>query len=114
MYELLFIIKRYDTKFRVVSDLFDKDDVGANIGKEELMEYCNVIAAIKIESIYIGSGKISLQVKVSEALVEIREREVGDFLRPVAIEAYTEIGQVVSGERTGNKEMDPNQMVATN
>ena len=87
--------KRYDTKFRVVSDLFDKDDVGANIGKKELMEYCNVIAAIKIESIYIGSGKISLQVKVSEALVEIREREVGGFLRPVAIEAYTEIGQVV-------------------
>ena len=87
--------KRYDTKFRVVSDLLDRNDVGVDIGKEELMEYCNVIAAIKIESIYIGGGKISLQVKVSEALVKIRERYVGSFLRPVAIEAYTEIGQVV-------------------
>ena len=38
--------KRYDTKFRVVSDLLDRNDVGVDIGKEELMEYCNVIASI--------------------------------------------------------------------
>ena len=86
--------KRYDTKFRVVSDLLDRSDVGVDIGKEELIEHCNVIAVIKIESIYIGGGKISLQVRVSEALVKIQRREVGNFLRPVAIEAHTEVAKL--------------------
>ena len=58
------------------------------------MDYCNVIAVIKIESIYVGGGKISLQVKLSEALVEIQRRGVGNFLRPVAIEAHTEIAKL--------------------
>ena len=87
--------KRYDTKLREVSDLLDQSAVGVGIGKEELMEYCDVIAVIKIESIYIGGGKFSLQVKVSEALVKIQRSEIGSFLRPVAIEAHTEIAQVV-------------------
>ena len=86
--------KRYDTKFRAVSDLLGQNDAGVDIGKEELMDYCNVIAVIKIESIYVGGGKISLQVKVSEALVEIQRRGVGNFLRPVAIEAHTEIAKL--------------------
>ena len=110
--------KRYDTKFRVVSNLLDQDDVGVDINKEEHcnvehcnviavikidsiyvgggnIEHCNVIAVIKIDSIYVGGGNISLQVKVSEALVEIQKSKVGSFLRPVSIKAHTEIAKMI-------------------
>ena len=85
--------KRYDTRFRMVCDLLDEGDAGVVIDKEELVEYYNVIAVIKIESIYIGGGKVSLQVKVSEALVEEEYLE-GSFLRPVAIKAHTEVARL--------------------
>ena len=78
--------KRFDTKFRLVKDLQDYDEFGVDITKEELMEYCNVIAVIKIDSIYICGENISLQVKVVEALVE-KQESLPSFLRPVVIEA---------------------------
>ena len=79
----------------MVSNLLDQDDVGVDINKEELIEHCNVIAVIKIDSIYVGGGNISLQVKVSEALVEIQKSKVGSFLRPVSIKAHTEIAKMI-------------------
>ena len=86
--------KRYDTKFREVKDLQDQEDAGVVITKEELVENCNVIAVIKIESIYICGENISLQVKVCEALVE-KQEELPSFLRPVAIKANTEVAKFV-------------------
>ena len=81
--------KRFDTKFREVKDLQDNDETGVVITKEELIENCNVIAVIKIDSIYICGENVSLQVKVYEALVEEQE-ELPSFLRPVAIKAHTQ------------------------
>ena len=81
--------KRFDTKFREVKDLQNEQDARVVITKEELIENCNVIAVIKIESIYICGENVSLQVKVYEALVE-KQEELPSFLRPVAIKAHTQ------------------------
>ena len=81
--------KRFDTKFREVKDLQDNNETGVIITKEELIENCNVIAVIKIDSIYICGENVSLQVKVCEALVE-KQEELPSFLRPVAIKAHTQ------------------------
>ena len=85
--------KRHDTKFREVKDLKDNDEAGVVITKEELIESCNVIAVIKIELIYIGGENISLQVKVSEALVE-KQEELPSLLRPVTIKANTQVAKL--------------------
>ena len=80
--------KRYDTKFRMVRDLYGKG-TGVAITKEELIDNYNVIAAIRIDSIYIGNENISIQVKVYEALVEELE-ELPSLLRPVTVKAHTQ------------------------
>ena len=85
--------KRHDTKFREVKDLKDNDEAGVVITKEELIESCNVIAVIKIELIYIADENISLQVKVSEALVE-KQEELPSLLRPVTIKANTQVAKL--------------------
>ena len=87
--------KRFETKFRLAKDLKDQEDAGVVITKEELIEHCNVIAVIKIESIYICGENIALQVKVCEALVEKQEELLPSFLRPVTIKANTEVAKFV-------------------
>ena len=81
--------KRYETKFRMVKDLQSILDEGVTTTKEELIDNYNVIAVIKIDSIYICGENVYLQVKVVEALVEERG-ELPSFLRPVAIKAHTQ------------------------
>ena len=81
--------KRFDTKFRMVKDLRNNLDEGVVIKKEELIENYNVIAVIKIDSIYICGENVYLQVKVYEALVEEQE-ELPSLLRPVAINDHTQ------------------------
>lgn len=73
--------KTFDTKFRKVKDFHDKDDVGVVVTKEEIVENCNVIAVIKVDSIYICQRNVSLQVRVVEVLVEEQEG-LPSFLRP--------------------------------
>ena len=80
--------KRFNTKFRMVRDLKNNLDEGVPITKEKLVDNYNVIAAIRIDSIYIGNENISIQVKVVEALVEEPE-ELPSLLRPVAIKAHS-------------------------
>ena len=79
--------KRFDTKFREVKDLRDNDETGVVITKEELTENCNVIAVIKIDSIYVCGENVYIQVKVYEALVE-KQEELPSLLRPVSIKAH--------------------------
>ena len=65
------------------------DNHGKNVeGINLIGQYCNVNnSAIKIESIYFGGGKITLQVKVYEAEVEKLSNEKKPLLkRPVAQE----------------------------
>ena len=80
--------KRFDTKFRMVKDLKNNDETGVVVTKEELLENYNVVAVIKIDSIYVCGDNVHLQVKVYEALVE-KQEELPSFLRPVAIKAHT-------------------------
>ena len=79
LYPKLIFSKKND---KFLSQFFDNNDNEMNpldlIGK-----YCYVNAAVKIESIYVGN-RISLQVKVYEAVVEISESGMKRLLaRPV-------------------------------
>ena len=73
--------KRINTKFRMVRDIKDNLDEGVPITKEELTDNYNVIAVIKIDSIYVCGKDAYLQVKVYEALLEEQE-ELPSLLRP--------------------------------
>ena len=73
--------KRFDTKFRMVGDLKDNLDEGVPITKEELVDDYNVIAVIKIDSIYVCGKDAYLQVKVYEALLQEQEG-LPSLLRP--------------------------------
>jgi hypothetical protein len=78
------IYSKKNEKF--VSHFFDQSDKEMNpldlIGK-----YCYINAAIKIESIFIGS-RISLQVKVYEAVVELAQTGMKRLLsRPVVVKS---------------------------
>ena len=75
------ISKRLDTKFRMVRDLKDNLDEGVSITKEELVDNYNVIAVIKIDSIYVCGKDAYLQVKVYEAILEEQEG-LPSLLRP--------------------------------
>lgn len=73
-------------KMQTITSLF-YDKYGRDIDPMSLMnKQCYVKAAIKIEGIFIGS-KVSLQVKLHEAEVEMRESGVKRLLRPSAADA---------------------------
>lgn len=73
-------------KAQTITSLF-YDKYGRDIDPMSLMnKQCYVKAAIKIEGIFIGS-KVSLQVKLHEAEVEMRESGVKRLLRPSAVDA---------------------------
>lgn len=73
-------------KMQTITSLF-YDKYGRDVDPMSLMnKQCYVKAAIKIEGIFIGS-KVSLQVKLHEAEVEIRESGVKRLLRPSAADA---------------------------
>jgi len=73
-------------KMQTITSLF-YDKYGRDIDPMTLMnKQCFVKAAIKIEGIFIGS-KVSLQVKLHEAEVEMRESGVKRLLRPSAADA---------------------------
>lgn len=73
-------------KMQTITSLF-YDKYGRDIDPMTLMnKQCYVKAAIKIEGIFIGS-KVSLQVKLHEAEVEMRESGVKRLLRPSAADA---------------------------
>ena len=60
---------RYDSRFTQVKDLLKKTK-GKRVRKEEITENCNVIAVIRVDSIYVCEEKAHLQVKVYEANIE--------------------------------------------
>lgn len=73
-------------KMQTITSLF-YDKYGRDIDPMSLMnKQCYVKAAIKIEGIFIGS-KVSLQVKLHEAEIELRESGVKRLLRPSAADA---------------------------
>lgn len=91
-------------KMQTITSLF-YDKYGRDIDPMSLMnKQCYVKAAIKIEGIFIGS-KVSLQVKLHEAEVELRESGVKRLLRPSAADAPLPPSQsFVSAVQSENKE----------
>lgn len=67
--------KRFDTVFTLVN----KNKSRMKVVKEEVMDYCNVVAVIRFDSIYVCNGNAHLQLKVYEAIVEKHE-ELPKFL----------------------------------
>lgn len=70
--KLIFSKKKgtFVTKFYEMKDVSDEEESGTQVEPlDYLGAYCNTKAAIKIESIFIGS-KISLQVKLYEANIQ--------------------------------------------
>lgn len=60
---------RYDSRFSRVKDLTRKCKP-KQVTKEEITENCNVIAVIRVDSIYVCGDRAHLQVKVYEANIE--------------------------------------------
>jgi hypothetical protein len=67
---------------KILSMFFDNDDNSVN-PLDLLGKYCFAKAAVKIESIFIGS-KISLQVKLYEATVRVMDTGMKRLMRPKA------------------------------
>lgn len=76
---------------KIITEFFDKDKLDAGMSDNEALldpmeikgKYCYATAAIKFESIYIGN-KISLQVKLYEAVVKLLDSGPKRLLRPSA------------------------------
>jgi hypothetical protein len=65
------IVSKKNGQEKIISDFFDTNGNQLN-ALDILKKYCHANAAIKIESIFLGN-KISLQVKLYEAQVELSE-----------------------------------------
>jgi hypothetical protein len=72
-----------DNVHRIKSIFYDSNTAEEINPLDILGKHCEVEAAIKFESIYIGS-KISLQIKIYEAVVTLHSNGVKRLLRPAA------------------------------
>lgn len=80
LYSKLIISKR-DGVERVKSDFYDMDTQDQIDPMQLIGKYCYVRAAVKIESIFVGT-KCSLQVKLWEAQVSLLEKGIRRLLAP--------------------------------
>ncbi|EDO27126.1 predicted protein [Nematostella vectensis] len=79
----------YSARAKKFMTLFS-DAHGNNLNAEDLIgQYCHATAAIRVESIFIGA-KISLQLKVYEAIIEPRDENRKRLLAPPAPTVETE------------------------
>lgn len=99
LYSKLIFSKKHD---KFLSQFFDKDD--NHIDPFEMMgKHCRVQGAIKFESIFIGS-KISIQVKLHEAVVEMVQQGNRRLLSRPAMKS-----QVLSISNSDNS--NPNNLI---
>jgi hypothetical protein len=91
--------QKESTGFDIMTSFFDSD-TGENIDPSLIIgKYCNVKAAVKIESIFIGN-KISLQVKLYEADVKLFETGMRRLLsRPVRLQRQVQMSGSVSVDK---------------
>ena len=61
---------RRSSRYDSVLTLLNKDKSRMKVKKEEIVDYCNVVAVIRFDSIYVCEGTARLQLKVYEALIE--------------------------------------------
>lgn len=82
---MLYIKVMYNKRNEAISTIFVDESSNEEIDPFRLLnKRCHTTAAIKFESIFIGT-KISLQVKLYEAVVNIVESNIRHLLRPNAI-----------------------------
>lgn len=82
---MLYVKVMENKKTEQISTLFIDDQTNQIMDPLDLLEKrCFVTAAIKVESIFIGN-KISLQVKLSEAVVKVVDTTIRGLLRPVVV-----------------------------
>jgi len=80
LYPKLLVSKKEDPPLIRSSFYFDHNDQDVN-PREIIGKYCHVEAAIKIESIFVGS-KVSPQVKLQEACIRLASEKPKRLLRP--------------------------------
>jgi hypothetical protein len=95
LYTKLIYSKKHD---KFLSQFFNTDDDSMN-ALDLMGKYCYTKAAIKIESIFIGS-RISLQIKLYEAVVEPMLSGMKRLLRPKAQ------SKVIEYSNTGNSNLN--------
>lgn len=71
-----------------------------------LNKYCNVIAAVKIESIFVGGTRIVLQVKLWEVNVSIQNRGIRSLIQDPVNESARPIHQI---EQTSTTKSPPSR-----
>lgn len=82
---MLYVKVLENKKTDKISTLFIDDATNQILNPMELLnKRCLVSAAVKIESIFIGN-KISLQVKLYEAVVKVVDTTIRGLLRPVTV-----------------------------
>ncbi len=99
LYAKIIASKKHDKILSIFSDMRS----GLNIDPLTLLnKYCYVIAAVKIESVYIGAGgKFSLQVKLYEAEVEIMDAGIRSILPRADANARVLTGNNMIGDEDG-------------
>jgi hypothetical protein len=90
---MLYVKVLYNKRSDKITTLFINETTNEEIDPFSLLnKRCNTTVAIKFESIFIGN-KISLQVKLYEAVVKITDNSMRGLLRPNAIKRDVTVGQ---------------------
>lgn len=101
------IVSKKNGQDKIISDFFDTNGNQLN-ALDILKKYCHANAAIKIESIFLGN-KISLQVKLYEAQVELAEMGMRRLL-PRASRPQSNSSVSVTNSRSKSLDMDDNDV----
>lgn len=101
LYAKLIVSKKQE---KIISEFYDQDN--RDIDPLSLKQkYCTTKAAVKIESIFIGT-KISLQVKICEAEIKLMQSGIPRLMRQKAdtrvLAAKQNINNPLEGEEEGN------------
>jgi hypothetical protein len=110
LYPKLITVKTKDGNIKCKTVFFEEDKFDSD-GEPKEIDYksmvsqsCYVRAAIKFESIYIGSGKIRLQIKVSEGDVHLLSSKGKSLLRRKKVGGG--LRQRLEEQQTGNSGAD--------
>jgi len=101
---MLYVKVMYNKRSDKVTTLFIDENTNQEIDPFRLLnKRCNATVAIKFESIFIGN-KISLQVKLYEAVVKVVDNTIRGLLRPNAIKRDESTDQTRSTLLNGEDE----------
>jgi len=116
LYAKMITSKREDKTFHFKTRIFDINDPELEHNPLDILnKHCSIIAAIKIESIFIGSGgdRISLQVKIWEAEIAMQDNTPSRLLpvRPPPLEIPKSTSPYQDPIRTSEEHDDDDEFV---